>query len=268
MLDLSGRNKTLAVHQTKFYDASLGDSLSQAVFDHYSLSNYSANEISLGLSAWKARTADEYRSLVDFSHLLQDITELGVSFDAISAVVRVVRDEALHVELCKRMVHLLGNTLYIDNAIAWSGANPNLPTLERVLYRITGSLCIGETLSVHLIEAVRNNTQDSLTNAVSTRILQDESFHSQVGWNLLSDIYPAIDKATREKVKIMIDSHIQSAKQVIVTNTDVDESKIKNPFGYLPNAERNALYSDVMENVIIKKFNKIGIQTADYTLTI
>src|SRR5262249_34625565 len=108
MLDLRSASRVLGKFHDRFHDDALPSDLSLEAFAAFDRGAYDAASLEWGLGAWQARLLDEYRSQVAFTDLLLQLTELGFSFDVLGTAVRVVRDEARHVELCRRMVHALG----------------------------------------------------------------------------------------------------------------------------------------------------------------
>src|SRR6476620_9766720 len=107
MLDLRSSSRVLARFHDRFHDDGLPTDLSLQAFARFDPGAYDAASLEWGLGAWQARLLDEYRSQVAFTDLLLQLTELGFSFDVLGTAVRLVRDEARHVELCRRMVRSL-----------------------------------------------------------------------------------------------------------------------------------------------------------------
>src|SRR5262252_3903259 len=99
MLDLRSTSRVLAGFHDRFQDDMLPLDLSLQAFARFDRGTYDSASLDWGLSAWQARLLDEYRSQVAFTDLLLQLTELGFSFDVLGTAVRVVRDEARHVEL-------------------------------------------------------------------------------------------------------------------------------------------------------------------------
>ena len=77
-------------------------------WDSFDISAYDNRVVELGRRAWLMRTMDEYRSMLGFAELQYIATELHAPLDVISCAGRVVRDEIRHVEMCGRMLELLG----------------------------------------------------------------------------------------------------------------------------------------------------------------
>ena len=146
-----------------------------------SASSYDRRERERGRRSFVLRALDEQRSVVAFSELLTELCLAGAPIDVIGSLTRVVRDEALHVDMCDRVVKALGGWDESSPEPNWVRSNKKLPLNLRVLQTVLGSLCVGETISVHMIKGVRDNTTDPVVRAVLTRLLADMSLHSRFG---------------------------------------------------------------------------------------
>src|SRR5262245_23765448 len=104
MLNLERTGCALDGWHQRFVDDALPPELSAAAFSALSARAYPEEDRRAGCAAWELRALDEYRSQVGFTELLMELTELGFAFDVLGVAVRIVRDEARHVELCRRMV--------------------------------------------------------------------------------------------------------------------------------------------------------------------
>lgn len=239
-LDLSGASRVLTTHARRFFDLELPKELQSGAFERFDPKRYRRAERQWALAAWRHRALDEYRSLVGFSQYLDELGALGVAFDAVSTAVRVVRDEARHVELCRRMVRALGGDDRIPGTPTFVRSSPKAPLLERVLTTTLGSLCIGETLSVALIVATRDVTTEPLSHAVLTVLAADESVHSQLGWTLLPLLWPRASRTLKARLHRMVEPSLAYAAQVALE--DGGGETARNPFGDLKPAERRAVF--------------------------
>ncbi len=257
-LDLGGGDATLGVFSRRFYDEGLGPQASAAAFARFDRRRFDARTLHWGLTAWQQRTLDEYRSLIGFTEFLCELTQLGARFDVLSTAVRVVRDEARHVELCKRMVAALGGDAIIPGEPPWVRSNVQRPLLERVLRSTIGSLCVGETLSMALLAATQKVTKDPLARASLKVLAADESVHSQFGWRLLGLLWPTAGKSLQRLLAAELAYHFASARQTIFEGDD-DGPRARNPFGDLLSGERQATFLQSLEKDVLHRFDVLKI---------
>ena len=257
-LDLTASSRVLDTHARRFYDKELPPPLQSQAFARFDRRRFSTAELAWGRSAWQQRTLDEYRSLVGLSQYLDELGVLGLAFDAVSTAVRVVRDEARHVELCRRMVHALGGDDAIPGTPAWVRSNPRRPLFERVLETTLGSLCIGETFSVALLVKSRDVAKEPLSKSVLTLLAADESVHSQLGWTLLPLLWREAKKPVRARLLRGVRSSLDYAAKVSLE--EGDDARARNPFGDLKPKERRAVFHQSVERDVLGRFAALGIR--------
>jgi hypothetical protein len=131
--------------------------------------------------AWVRRAHDEYRSMIAFAGLLGELGELAAPLDVLGCAARVVRDETRHVQLCARVATALGGPGDSPGEPRWVRSDPRLPARDRVAVTMLASMAIGESVSVAMIAAAREDTAHPVLRAVTTAILADESFHGRFG---------------------------------------------------------------------------------------
>lgn len=263
MLDLGPAHRTLATFHDRFHDDSLPSDLSLQAFAKFDRGVYDAVSLEWGLAAWQARLLDEYRSQVVLTDLLLQLTELGCSFDILGTAVRVVRDEARHVELCRRMVHALGGSDRIPGEPSFINPDKSLPPMIRVLQTTAGFLCIGETMSVRLIHGVRQMTIDPLAKRLVTCLAADESIHSAFGWTLLEVLTPVLSAEDRAWVNESLPPFFEAIAEVVRTSAADDPAEPlsaapPNPFGYLSAADRMRVFEETMRRDIVARFDALG----------
>lgn len=263
-LDLSPTHDALDTYHQRFEDESLPESLSRKAFAAFDATAYTDEERAWGRAAWQMRALDEYRSQVAFTELLHELTQLGASFDVIGTCVRVVRDEARHVELCRRMVLALGGTSVIPGAPNWVTSSKALPLRERVLATALSSLCIGETLSVRLLAAVRDETVDPLTRAVITTFVADESIHGRFGWAILDCFLPDLTDADRRLIYSVVPTALAGARSAAMPARHVLEAEaqrvhVPSPFGSLGARRRAEIFEKTVTEDILARFHAVGL---------
>lgn len=268
MLNLNITQSALSTFHMKFLDGDLPDDLSLAAFQRFDKSAYDEEALARARVAWGLRTLDEYRSQVAFTELLSRLTQTGFAFDILGTAVRVVRDEARHVELCKRMLMAVGGSPVIDGTPRFVRSDQRLPLRSQIIQTVVGSLCIGETVSVRLLAAVRDHTVDPLARAVVTCLTADESIHSRFGWTLLSLMVPHISTAERQVINQRLPIYLGSTAAVASgpgTSAPPGESPhplataAANPFGSLPVKARREVFFESLENDIFRNFDELGI---------
>lgn len=259
MLDLRAIDGALDTFHQRFQDDSLPESLSREAFAAFDKRRYDAATLDWGVRAWQLRTLDEYRSQVAFTELLHELTQLGCSFDIVGTAVRVVRDEARHVELCRRMVVALGGADQIPGTPDYNVSNKAMPLQLRVVSTIVGSLCIGETLSAAMLAAVRTETVDPLAKAVVTTLTADESIHGRFGWSVLPYFVPHLSADERATLEQVVPQALAGAEEAMVPKDLSEPEGPRNPFGSLGPKRRLEVYRKALEEDVLPRLRGLGL---------
>lgn len=212
-----------------------------------------------GRRSFVLRALDEQRSLAAFTELLGELVEAGAPIDVIGSLARVVRDEALHVDLCDRVVKALGGWDERAPVPRWVRSDKRLPLERRVLATVLGSLCVGETISVYMIAGVRKGASDPVVQEVLTRLLADESFHSRFGWWWLESM-PLTDEDhafARDYVAKLLPSVTRQMAPMTAS-----KPVAPSPFGSLGGDERRAAFETAMTKTILPGFDAAGFDAS------
>jgi hypothetical protein len=212
-----------------------------------------------GRRSFVLRALDEQRSLRAFSELLAELCQAGAPVDVIGSLTRVVRDEALHVDLCDRVVKKLGGWDAAAPEPQWVKSDPRLPLPRRILSTVLGSLCVGETVSVHMIKAVRENATDPVAHAVLTQILADESFHSRFGWWWLESM--PLDDADRAWAQRYLERLLPGLSKQLAPMR-ARKVHVASPFGSASGEAREAAFRAAIHQTILPGFDRAGLDAS------
>ena len=213
-----------------------------------------------GRRSFVLRALDEQRSLLAFSELLSELCESGAPIDVIGSLARVVRDEALHVDLCDRVVRALGGWDAEAPEPQWVRSDKRLPLRRRVLATVIGSLCVGETVSVQMIRGVRESASDPVTHAVLTRMLADESFHSRFGWWWLEST--PLDEEERQWGHRYLAKLLPHLDGQMRPRGAAQRPYVASPFGSMSAPEREEAFVVAMERTILPGFDAAGLDAS------
>ena len=224
-----------------------------------SADSYGDRERERGRRSFVLRALDEQRSVVAFSELLHELLLAGAPIDVVGSLTRVVRDEVLHVDMCDRVVKALGGWDEKPPQPNWVRSNKKLPLHLRTLQTVLGSLCVGETISVHMIKGVREHASDPVVHALLTRLLADESFHSRFGWWWLREIDMSDEEQrfAKQYVQKLLPHVIRSMRPKAT-----GKPHTYSPFGSMSVEERAAAFDDAMHKTILPGFDAAGLEAS------
>lgn len=136
---------------------------------------------------WRERARQEYASLALFTTLASQAQLLGAPLDLSGAFARMIADEVRHTEICAR----LADTLEPGVPVTVDETGLHLPVVETSLLAhvrgtVLATFCIGETLSGRFFRRCLRVATVPLARDVVRTIVDDETFHGRVGWEILA----------------------------------------------------------------------------------
>ena len=148
---------------------------------------YAPDLLAAAAGEWRERARQEYGSLTLFTQLASQVHLLGAPLDWSGAFARMIADEVRHTELCARFAEVLepGVPVSIDEGAL------HLPVVDSSLRAhvrgtVLAAFCIGETLSGRFFRRCLRAATVPLARDIVRTIVDDETFHGEVGWELLA----------------------------------------------------------------------------------
>lgn len=132
---------------------------------------------------WTRSAFSEYASGASFAEIAAALLQARAPIDLIAAAGEFVADEMFHAELASRVAMALGGAvpLEVDLSRLVRPAQSPRP-LMRAAELVVRTCCVGEALTVPMLNQSRRAAGSKTIEAVITRILRDESQHAQLGW--------------------------------------------------------------------------------------
>ena len=155
-------------------------------FAAFDSASFSPDELDRAAVAWKTRALQEFHSLALFTQLSTQIHLLGAPLDWCGAFARMIADEVRHTDLCLRMCEALGRPAApeISEAELHLGSERTLRAHVRDV--VAASFCISETVSGLMFKRALKAATVPLARDVTAAIVTDETFHGELGWELLA----------------------------------------------------------------------------------
>ena len=226
--------------------------------------DYNIRERERGRRAFVMRTLDEQRSMAGFSRTLSDLCEMGESIDVIGTMTRIVRDGALHVQMCGQVVDALGGWPRDAPEPNWVNPAPGLSARRRVIDTVLGSMCIGQSISVAMIAGARKNTTDPVVKQLMTRMLADESVHARFGFWWLKRRLPGFSDAEHSWVEARLPRMFASVERAARPGVEqLTRPYRQSPFGGMSNPEREMAFMVSLDREIFPSFAAVGIDARD-----
>lgn len=153
-----------------------------------------------GRAAWTRAAFQEHRTAAAISVSMRAMIEARAPLDLIAAVTRFPLDELVHVELCARMAELLGGgseVLHAPDELI-RDPDPALSPLMRASDIVVRLYCVGEALSIPLLQSAWHAAVHPLPKAILGTIVHDEAAHGTFGFWFLDWALPQLGPSERE----------------------------------------------------------------------
>lgn len=231
-------------------------------------SQFTEAQLTPARELWQHRAFTEFHSLTQFTQLASQLHALGAPLDWSGAFARMIADEVRHAELSTRMVEALGGPPHLDLSLDDVHLTVQGPLRAHVRRVIVSAFCIGETLSGRMFKRCLAAATVPLAREVVTAILVDETFHSELGWELAAllmredDALPSERDALENELPQLFEDF---ATQCLATRgpkwarsqPEVDEGP---NFGALSTAGYARAFYDGMEEDVVPGLEAIGFR--------
>lgn len=135
---------------------------------------------------WTQSAFSEYASAASFADITGGLLAAGAPIDLCAAAGDFVLDEILHAELSSQIAMTLGGAVPLEVDLARLVRPPTSDTpLARVAELVVRTCCVGESLTIALLQASRESAGAPVIAEVIGRIVRDEAEHAELGWTFL-----------------------------------------------------------------------------------
>ncbi len=158
-------------------------------------SGFPAPYVDAARRAWTSAAFQEHRTGAACAATLRSLIEARAPLDLIALATRFPLDEIVHVELCSRLAMELGGAVPLTHdpeemvMPVGEGEQPFL----RACHQVVAFFCVGEAISIPLLNATAHYATHPLIKAVLERIVRDEADHGTFGWTFLDWAVPQLE---------------------------------------------------------------------------
>lgn len=161
-------------------------------------------------TAWTGAAFQEFRTGAACAATLEALIKARAPVDLIALASRFPLDEMVHVELCSRIVSEMGGAVelhYDPKQLIWSV--PEGDPLMTAAHWVVSNFCVGEALSIPLLQGTCNAATSPLLKQVLHRIVLDEADHGTFGWMFLDWVGSFLEEEDRIALGQTADRFIQ-----------------------------------------------------------
>ena len=202
---------------------------------------------------WTRSAFSEYASGAAFAEIAKHLLAARAPIDLIAAAGDFVGDEMFHAELASRVAMSLGGGLSLDVNFDKLVRPPEADgALLRAAELVVRSCCVGESLTVPILNQSRRAAGSRTIEAVISRILRDEAQHAELGWWFLD--WAKLTDADRAYLAVVAGSTIRSFTVLFGRECAMSEG-----LGALPCARFDGTFLDAVAHDVVKPLAERGI---------
>lgn len=167
------------------------------------VSALSQTEIDAARAGWTDLALQEYGAAASQANALRLAVRARAPIDLSALLTQFPFDEIVHTEICARMAAELGGAVRLEypteQVFPSPGAENGSPLLA-ASRAIAWEFCVGETLSLGMLQFHRKHARQPLLRAVWSRLAKDEAAHTRFGWLFMDWARPLLSRAERAEV--------------------------------------------------------------------
>ena len=213
-------------------------------------------------ASWSFRYQVEREAQARFSRLALWLEQSEAPQNLVELARRSAEDEGRHAAHCAALAREYGTPVPEQLPAQLPEIAPrSLTSAQKTLYEFVAACCIAETLSVGVLMRLRPAAGDERMRAVLHELLQDEVVHSRLGWAYLAHAAPSesVTFLGRFLPDMLEVTAAEDALPAAPTPEDADPALL--PHGVLPHAERRALFTSAMRDVVLPGLEQHGVPT-------
>jgi hypothetical protein len=222
----------------------------------------SAEDCARAVGTWRGRMVNEHISSRVFAGLLNQMMRAGLPAEWQHRVAEMARDELRHGLECARVVEALGGEAVAElPALEPVPEHPDATPLEGVLRNVLSISCLSETVAVALIRAEQQEVGPPELEETLGSILADEVQHARFGWEILRELAPHLDAATKARLGeylVIALHHLREHELAHLPNT-LATSRHAADYGVCDGNDARKLFFDTVEQVIVPGLEEHGL---------
>ena len=216
--------------------------------------------------AWTGAAYQEFRTGAACAAALEALIKARAPLDLIALASRFPLDEMAHVEICARIATELGGAvelIYDPETLIWEV--PEGTPLMVAAHWVVSNFCVGEALSIPLIQGTSRSSTHPLIKQALRRIVLDEADHGTFGWHFLDwadPFFSAEDKRALGHTADLFIANILNRWQKL-RDGELMEIHQAEALGWMGSVEYLELADHSLQRNVIAPLKKRGIPISD-----
>jgi len=210
---------------------------------------------------WAARHGVETGAALRFGSLSRRMWEAGAPEALVELTARASRDEARHASRCEDVLRGREAPVPAPETRLLEYAPLELTPEQRLTYEVVAQCCVSETESMATLVTLLDAAKDETLKAVIHELARDEVAHARIGWGYLSWASKKMDLAFLAPMLPRMAGGSAGPDLFRPALPGTDDPELFHS-GVLPHSERQRVYLETLEAVIIPGIVEHGVDAA------
>lgn len=210
---------------------------------------------------WAARYGVETGAALRFGSLSRRLWQAGAPEALVELAARASRDETRHASRCEDVLRSRQAPAPTPETRLLEYAPLELTSEQRLTYEVVAQSCVSETESMATLVTLLDEARDEMLKAVLHELARDEVSHARLGWGYLTWSGKRMDLAFLAPLlpRMVAGSAGPDLFRPALPGTD-DPNLFH--AGVVPHSERQRVYLETLESVVIPGVVEHGIDPA------
>ena len=210
---------------------------------------------------WAARHGVETGAALRFGSLSRRLWEAGAPEALVELSARASRDETRHASRCEDILRARKAPVPPPETRVLEYAPLELTPEQRLAYEVVAQSCVSETESMATLVTLLDAAHDEMLKTILHELTRDEVQHARLGWGYLTWARQRMDLAFLAPLLPRMAAGTAGPDLFRPALPGTDEQALFQ-FGVVPHSERQRVYLETIDSVVIPGMVEHGVDTA------
>jgi hypothetical protein len=210
---------------------------------------------------WAARHGVETGAALRFGSLSRRLWEAGAPEALVELSARASRDETRHASRCEDILRARKAPVPPPETRVLEYAPLELTPEQRLAYEVVAQSCVSETESMATLVTLLDAAHDEMLKSILHELARDEVQHARLGWGYLTWARQRMDLAFLAPLLPRMAAGTAGPGLFRPALPGTDEPALFH-FGVVPHSERQRVYLETIDSVVIPGMVEHGVDTA------
>jgi len=210
---------------------------------------------------WAARHGVETGAALRFGSLSRRLWEAGAPEALVELSARAARDETRHASRCEDILRSRKAPVPPPETRVLEYAPLELTPEQRLAYEVVAQSCVSETESMATLVTLLDAAHDEMLKTILHELARDEVQHARLGWGYLTWARPRMDLAFLAPLLPRMAAGTAGPDLFRAGPPGTDDPALFH-FGVVPHSERQRVYLETIDTVVIPGMVEHGVDTA------